>query len=85
MQYFYADDVGLERLKVRLNLSSATKGENVVVTMPKDHGLFHDVVESAPGAICTSPIQTYLDLTAAGERGREAAEHLRREKLSWPK
>lgn len=85
MQYFYADDVGLERLKVGLNLSSATKGENVAVTLPKDHGLFHDIVEPAPGAVCTSPIQTYLDLTAAGERGREAAEHLRREKLSWPK
>ena len=32
-----------------------------------------------------SPIQTYLDLAAAGERGREAADHLRREKLTWSK
>jgi hypothetical protein len=48
-------------------------------------GPLHDTVEPAPGVICTSPIQTYLDLAAAGERGREAADHLRREKLTWPK
>src|SRR5713101_9704124 len=84
-QYFYADDAGLEHLHTALKLSSAAKGENVVVSVLKDSGLFRDTVEAAPGAICTSPIQTYLDLAAAGERGREAAEHLRREKLIWPK
>lgn len=83
MQYFYADDAGLERLKVALRLSPASKGENVVVTLLKDQGLFRDTVEPVPGAVCTDPVQTYLDLTAAGERGREAAEHLRRERLSW--
>ena len=84
-QYFYADEIGAERLQTELKLSAATKGENVVVTVLKDPGLLRDTVEPAPGAICTSLVQTYLDLCAAGERGREAAEHLRREKLAWPK
>ena len=84
-QYFYADAPGLERLKERLKLSPSPKGENVVVTVPKDSGLFRDTVEPAPGAVCTGAIQTYLDLWVAGERGREAAEHLRQEKLSWQK
>jgi len=57
----------------------------VVVTVPKDSGLLADTVEPAPGAICTSPVQTYLDLSIAGERGAEAADHLRQKKLSWPK
>lgn len=83
--YFYADDVSIERLHAALKLSSVSKGENVVVTLLKDPGLFRDNVEPAPGAICTSPVQTYLDLTAAGERGREAADHLRRERLTWQK
>jgi hypothetical protein len=83
-QYFYADDAGLERLQVVLKLSSASKGENVVITVPKDHGVLRDTVEPAPGVICTSPVQTYLDLAAAGERGREAADHLQREKLTRP-
>jgi hypothetical protein len=83
--YFYADDAGLERLSAALKLSSASKGENVQVILPKDLGLFLDTVEWAPGAICTSPVQTYLDLVVAGERGREAAEHLRHQRLTWPK
>ncbi len=83
-QYFYADDAGLERLQGALKLSSTAKGENVVVTLPKDHGLFRDTVEPASGVVCTSQVQTYLDLAVAGERGREAADHLRKETLSWP-
>jgi hypothetical protein len=84
-QYFYADERGLERLQSTLKLSAASKGDNVKVTLLKADGVFRDTVEPAPGAICTSPVQTYLDLAAAGERGREAADHLRREKLRWPK
>jgi hypothetical protein len=82
-QYFYADQKGLEALKAHLNLSMATKGENVIVTLPKDKGLFIDAQSPAPGIICTSTIQTYLDLTAAGERGQEAAEYLRQEQFRW--
>lgn len=82
-QYFYADNAGLEKLKIALKLSSASKGESVVVTVPNDQGLFLDIVEPAPGAVCTGPIQTYLDLCVAGERGQEAAQHLRQEKLTW--
>jgi hypothetical protein len=81
--YFYAESDAMDRLKRDLKLASVHKGENVVVMVPKDSGLFLDVVEPAPGAVCTSPVQTYLDLAQAGERGREAADHLRREKLSW--
>jgi hypothetical protein len=84
-QYLYADETGVERLHAALKLSSVSKGENVVVTVLKDQDLLHDTVEPAPGAICTSPVQTYLDLTVAGERGQEAADHLRREKLTWSK
>lgn len=83
--YFFADGEGLRRLQSALKLTPASKGENVVVTVPKDSGLLLDTVEPAPGAVCTSPVQTYLDLSIAGERGAEAAEHLRRERLSWPK
>jgi hypothetical protein len=84
MQYFYADNAGLDRLKARLKLSPSPKGENVLVTVPKDFGLFRDTVEPAKGVICTSAVQTYLDLWVSGERGQEAAEHLRQGKLSWP-
>lgn len=81
--YFYAEADAIDLLKRELKLAPAQKGGNVVVMAPRDSGLFLDVVEPAPGAICTSPVQTYLDLAQAGERGREAADHLRRKQLSW--
>ncbi|CAN7559836.1 type IV toxin-antitoxin system AbiEi family antitoxin [Variovorax sp. LjRoot84] len=83
--YFYADKAGVERLQSSLKLTTASKGENVVVTVLDDLGLFRDTVQPAPGVVCTSAVQTYLDLAAAGERGREAAEHLRQERLQWRK
>lgn len=83
MQHFYANDAGLELLKSGLKLSSASKGENVAITVTYDEGVFLDAVEPVPGVLCTSPVQTYLDLAASGERGLEAAEHLRSEKLAW--
>lgn len=83
--YFLADDEGLRKLREALKLTPTSKGDNVVVIVPKDLGLLADTVEPAPGAVCTSPVQTYLDLSIAGERGAEAADHLRRERLSWLK
>ena len=81
--FFYADDIGRETLKDELQLSSASKGENVVIALPKKKWLLSDTVEPVPGIICTSPVRTYLDLAAAGERGLEAAEHLRRATMKW--
>ncbi|GAA4333767.1 hypothetical protein GCM10023144_25380 [Pigmentiphaga soli] len=83
IQYFYADKMGLQQLQTALHLSPAGKGENVVVTVLDDLGVFLDTDKPATGIVCTSPVQTYLDLAHAGERGREAAEHLRKEKLQW--
>lgn len=83
--YFFADEEGLSKLQAALKLTPSSKGENVIVTVPKDFGPLSDTVEPAPGVVCTSPVQTYLDLSIAGERGAEAADHLRQERLSWSK
>jgi hypothetical protein len=82
-QYFYANEAGVRQLEAALTLSMPSKGENVIITIPTDEGLFLSTVEPAPGVVCTDPVQTYLDVAVAGERGREAAEHLRRELLKW--
>lgn len=83
--YFFANEEGLRKLQAALKLAPASMGENVIVIVPKDLELLADTVEPAPGAVCTSPVQTYLDLSIAGERGAEAADHLRRVRLSWTK
>lgn len=81
--YFYANDKGVSVLRERLDLSSPARGENVIVLQIEDEGLFRDAVEPAPHVRCTSPVQTYLDLYVSGERGKEAADYLREEKLQW--
>lgn len=81
--FLYADRKGLERLEAHLRLSPVARGANVVVTVLEDDGPLLDTVEPAPGIVCTSAVQTYLDLHDAGERGREAADHLRRLRLKW--
>lgn len=83
--YFFADEEGLSKLRAALKLAPVSKGENVSIIVPRDPGLLADTIEPTPGAVCTSPLQTYLDLSVAGERGTEAAEHLRQERLSWPR
>jgi len=68
-------------LSEHLKLERASRGTNVFVAVPKDDGVFIDSYEPAPDVRSTGLIQTYLDLSQAGDRGREAAEHLRKIRL----
>lgn len=83
MNFFYADDKGVDKLISGLKLSPTSKGANVTITIPKDEGIFLDTMEPAPGILTTGIVQTYLDLSIQGERGLEAAEHLRNEWMTW--
>lgn len=80
-QTLYATSEGLQALVTALDLGPAPRGANVMITSLVDEGPLLDAEEPLPGLRVTSPTQTYLDLSVSGERGREAAEHLRREKL----
>ena len=74
---FYADAIGETSLVEMLHLSPVEKGENVTIDVIDDESIFAEAIEPAPGRWCTGLVQTYLDLWRAGERGKEAAEHLR--------
>lgn len=80
--HFYADAKGESFLHEKLELESVPRGDNVVIEVPTDEGMFSSRIEVAPGMWATNPIQTYLDLSASGERGAEAAEHLRSTKIA---
>lgn len=81
---FYADEDGLSKLIEGLELTSPARGANIVVRVPDEYGVLDDAVSVANGLEATSPVQTYLDLMHAGERGQEGAEHLRAKLLDWP-
>ncbi|MEK7668550.1 MAG: type IV toxin-antitoxin system AbiEi family antitoxin [Gemmatimonadota bacterium] len=79
--FFYADAVGREVAHRHLQLEPAARGENVVIEEPEEDDVFVARLEPAPGIWCSGAVQTWLDLSASGERGREAADHLLRERL----
>lgn len=83
IDYFYANKEGAEKIANALKASNVNRGNNVEILILKDQNIFEDTVEPAPGMICTSPVQTYLDLLVAGERGVESADYLRRKMLAW--
>lgn len=79
----YADRGGAETLVRALALEPAPKGPNVWITFLEDDGPLMDAVDLGSGLRATSLVQTYLDLYRGGERDREAADHLRAERLPW--
>jgi hypothetical protein len=56
-------------------------GENLVVLIPDDDGVFYLQEGEAGRLACTNPVQTYVDLWHCGSRGKEAAEALLEQNL----
>lgn len=81
----YAWPEALPALEAALGLEPAAKGANVVVKVLDEETVLRDAVEVVDDLMVTSPIQTYLDLYASGDRGREAAEFLRHGGFGWPR
>jgi hypothetical protein len=69
---------GEENLVKRLNLQPIELGGNVFLVQPYDEGVFYGV-QKVRGAYVVSNVQLYVDLYNYPARGREAAEHLRKE------
>ena len=84
-QFLYSEPETVAALKASLGMTKPSIGENVIVWVPNDPGVFTDSFVADGKVRCTSPLQTYLDLSQAGERGLEAAEHLRKARLTWLK
>lgn len=80
-EFFYADPAGIALLTRHLQISPTDRGENVTIFRPADEGLWRETMDLGTKLRGTGPIQTYLDLLSAGERGREAADHWRAEKI----
>jgi DNA-binding GntR family transcriptional regulator len=64
-----------------LDAKLVDSGENLVVLIPDDGGVFYRMDVGANRAPCTNPVQTYVDLVKAGGRGEEAAEAILEQRL----
>jgi transcriptional regulator with AbiEi antitoxin domain of type IV toxin-antitoxin system len=56
-------------------------GENLIVLIPDDAGVFYRVESGRNRLACTNAVQTYVDLAHAGGRGEEAAEAILNQRL----
>ncbi|MGH9257048.1 MAG: type IV toxin-antitoxin system AbiEi family antitoxin [Vicinamibacterales bacterium] len=56
-------------------------GENLVVLIPDDAGVFYRVEVGSTRPPCTNAVQTYVDLASSGGRGEEAAEAILQQRL----
>jgi hypothetical protein len=76
----------LDAFVKRVQAKEVESGENVVVLIPEDAGVFLSLHESDAHMgdqilDCTDPVQTYVDLMHAGGRGEEAAVALATQKI----
>ncbi len=77
----YATPAGERALIKGLELQTVEKGANVTLWITPRSDFYRYPIDLPNGITTTSLVQTYLDLHAGGERGREAAEHLLTQKL----
>lgn len=77
----YTTPTGERALIEELDLQPVKKGANVTLWVTPSSDAFRYRIDLPNGITTTSMAQTYLDLQAMGERGKEAAEHLLTQKL----
>ena len=73
--WLYVNDAALDEFAEVAEAKRVESGENLVVLIPNDDGVFYLRDAGYGGRLtCTNPLQTWLDLRHAGGRGDEAAE-----------
>jgi hypothetical protein len=88
--WIYVRVTDLDRVETLTGAKQVDSGENLIVLVPEDEGVFAGMEGSEKSGDrlgCTHPVQTYVDLHHAGGRGAEAAEALleQRIKPAWIK
>lgn len=76
--WLYVSGHLVEAFRAKLGVKPVASGENLVVLVPSDSGVFFTPEEPMAGdrLPCTNEVQTYVDLWHCGGRGQEAAEAL---------
>ena len=68
-------------LQSSLEAQPVDSGENLIVLIPEDAGVFYRAEAGPKRLACTNAVQTYVDLAHAGGRGEEAAEAVLHQRL----
>jgi len=87
--WIYVHQDFVTRFEALAQAKTVDSGENVVVLIPDDEGVFYpdegDRYVGERQMSCTNPVQTYVDLFHCGGRGVEAADAIVEQRLkpSW--
>jgi hypothetical protein len=82
--WLYVRQQDLSGFEERLDAKPVDSGENLVVLIPHDDGVFCFADTGGSDEMrlpCTNAVQTYVDLYHSGGRGQEAAEALLEQRL----
>ena len=82
--WLYVRERDLPRFEHLVEAKQVESGENLVVLIPDDDGVFYLSDGGTMGdhrMSCTNAVQTYVDLSHCGGRGEEAAEALLEQRL----
>jgi hypothetical protein len=82
--WIYVSGKYIKRFEERLQAKQVESGDNVMVLIPDDPGVFYLGDAGRVGdqqMASTNPVQTYIDLFNCGGRGQEAAEALLEQRL----
>ena len=83
--WVYLDINAEDDFRATAEAKPVDSGENIVVLIPEDRGVFYRLEKSERHAACTNALQTYIDLIHSGGRGQEAADAIldHRLKPAW--
>jgi hypothetical protein len=82
--WLYVRDLDVSLFEEKVEAKPVDSGENLVVLIPEDEGVFYISDGGTAGdnrLSCTNEVQTYVDLWHCGGRGKEAAEALLNQRL----
>ena len=79
--WLFVDPFGESALMTALEAKLVDSGENLVVLVADDPGVFYKADTGVGRLPCTNTVQTYVDLAHAGGRGEEAAEAILQQRL----
>lgn len=79
--WLYIDRNAEPELQAVLEAKLVDSGENLIVLIAGDAGVFYKAEPGANRIACTNAVQTYVDLLHSGGRGEEAAEAILHQRL----
>jgi hypothetical protein len=79
--WLYLDPNIEQKFQSVVEAKPVDSGENLVVLLSDDAGVFYRVESGSHRVACTNAVQTYVDLGHAGGRGEEAADAILKQRL----